>query len=137
MKSLDLFSPSMNLLSKVLDLRSANQQVISSNIANAETPGYSPARFEFQQELRQALGQNGFHLVTDNPHHIPSSTSSIDNVSGTVVKSPDKTGIGDKNGVNVDQEMVSLSKNEIMYEAAAQILKKKLALLSYVIQGGQ
>jgi flagellar basal-body rod protein FlgB len=128
----------MNLLSKVLDLRSEKQQVISSNIANAETPGYAPARFEFEQELRQALGQNGFHLVTDNPNHIPSSTSSsIDNISGMVVKSPDKTGIGDKNGVNVDQEMVSLSKNEIMYEAAAQILKKKLSLLSYVIQGGQ
>ena len=137
MKTLDLFNPSMNLLSKVLDLRSANQQVISSNIANAETPGYAPARFEFEKELRQAIGQNGFHLATDNPHHIPSNTKGVDNVTGTVVKLPDKTGIGDKNGVNVDQEMVSLSENEIMYEAAAQILKKKLSLLAYVVQGGQ
>jgi flagellar basal-body rod protein FlgB len=137
LKSLDLFNPSMNLLSKVLDLRSTNQQIISSNIANAETPGYAPTHFEFEQELRQALGQNGFHLVTDNPAHIPSSTSSVDTISGKIVKLPDKTGIGDKNGVNVDQEMVSLSENEIMYEAAAQILKKKMSLLAYVVQGGQ
>jgi len=137
LKSIQLFNPSMNLLSKVLDLRTENQQIISSNIANAETPGYAPARFEFEQELRQALNQGGFRLVTDNPAHIPSNTPDIDSVSGKVVRQQDKTGIGDKNGVNVDQEMVSLSENEIMYEAAAKILKKKLSLLAYVVQGGQ
>lgn len=137
MKSLELFDPSMTLLSKVLDLRSANQQIISSNIANAETPGYAPARFEFEQELRQAIGRNGFHLATDNPGHIPSNTTNIGAVSGKIVKLADKTGVGDKNGVNVDQEMVNLSENEIMYEASAQILRKKLSLLTYVVQGGQ
>lgn len=137
MKTIQLFDPNMDLLGKVLDLRSAKQKVISSNIANAETPGYAPAHFEFEQELRQALNKNGFHLVTDNPNHIPSSTTSLDTVSGKVVRDPDKTGIGDKNGVNVDQEMVSLSENELMYEAAAKILNKKLTLLAYVVQGGQ
>ncbi len=128
----------MNILSKVLDLRSEKQEIISSNIANAETPGYAPARFEFEQQLRQALNrEDGFHLVTDNAAHIPSTVTNLDSVSGTVVRLPDKTGIGDKNGVNVDQEMIALSENEIMYEAAAQILNKKLTLLAYVVQGGQ
>lgn len=126
----------MNLLSKVLDLRSENQEVISSNIANAETPGYSPARFEFENQLRQAMNRDGFHLVTDNPRHMPAATTNLDSISGTVVRIHDKTGIGDKNGVDVNQEMVSLSKNEIMYEANATILSKKLSLLTYVIDGG-
>ena len=134
MKTLDLFNPSMNLLSKVLDLRSANQQVISSNIANAETPGYAPARFEFEKELRQAIGQNGFHLVTDNPHHIPSSTKSVDNVTGTVVKVPDKTGIGDKNGVNVDQEMSHLLTLQNSYAANARVMSAVKAMLDALLQ---
>lgn len=137
MKSIDLFDPSMNLLSKVLDLRSANEKIISSNIANAETPGYAPARFEFEQELRQAVNRNGFSLATSHPSHIPTGSHGLDSVSGKVTTLPDKTGIGDKNGVNVDEEMISLSENEIMYETAAQILKKKLSLLGYIVQGGQ
>jgi len=126
----------MNLLSKVLDLRSANEKIISSNIANAETPGYTPTHFEFEQELRQAVNRNSFSLATSHPSHIPTGAAGLDSISGKVTKSPDKTGIGDKNGVNVDQEMLSLSENEIMYETAAQILKKKMTLFGFIVQGG-
>ena len=136
MKPINLFDPSMNLLTKVLDLRAANEKIISSNIANAETPGYSPARFEFEQELRQAVNRNGFSLATSHSSHIPNSAAGLESISGKVTKDPDKTGIGDKNGVSVDKEMISLSENEIMYETAAQILKKKMTLLGYIIQGG-
>jgi flagellar basal-body rod protein FlgB len=137
LKSLEIFDPSMNLLSKVLDLRAANGKIISSNIANAETPGYSPTRFDFEQELRQAVNRNGFSLATSHPSHIPPAAAGLDSVSGSAMKHTDKTGIGDKNGVNVDEEMMSLSENEIMYETAAQLLKKKMSLFGYVIQGGQ
>jgi flagellar basal-body rod protein FlgB len=137
LKPISLFDPSMNLLNKVLDLRAAKERIISSNIANAETPGYSPARFEFEQELRQAVNRDGFSLATSHPSHIPNLTAGLDSVSGRITKAPDKTGIGDKNGVRVDEEMISLSENEIMYETAAQILKKKMTLLGYIVQGGQ
>jgi flagellar basal-body rod protein FlgB len=137
LKPITIFDPSMNLLSKVLDLRSANEKVISSNIANADTPGYSPTRLEFEDELRQAVNRNGFSIATTHAAHIPSAAAGLDAVSGKMVKKPDKTGIGDKNGVNVDEEMIALSENEIMYETAAQLLKKKMTLLGYIIQGGQ
>lgn len=44
-----LIDPGMQLLTKVLDLRAQNQQIIASNIANAETPGYSPAKFHLKR----------------------------------------------------------------------------------------
>ncbi|MDR3630931.1 MAG: flagellar basal body rod protein FlgB [Desulfocapsaceae bacterium] len=137
MNPIGLFDPSMNLLGKALDLRAANERIISSNIANAETPGYTPARFEFEQELRQAVSRTASPLATTQPAHIPTGNAGLESVTGTVIKTPDKTGIGDKNGVKVDQEMIALSKNELMYESAAQILQKKITLLGYVIQGGQ
>ncbi|MBU0665437.1 MAG: flagellar basal body rod protein FlgB [Proteobacteria bacterium] len=136
MERLSLFDSNINLLKKTLDLRSANQRVIASNIANADTPGYTPSHLEFEQELQQAIQGKGLTQVT-HPNHIPLGASDLSSVTGTIVKDPDTTGIGDQNGVSIDQEMMDLSENELIYETAAQLLKKKLSQLSYVIQGGQ
>lgn len=137
MEKLSLFDPSMQLLRKTLDLRSENQRVIASNIANADTPGYAPARFEFEKQLEAAVKRKGVAAAT-HPDHFPiGGAGNIGSVSGTITRRHDKTGIGDENGVNMDQEMMALSKNELLYETAAQLLKKKLTQLSYVVQGGQ
>ena len=65
------------------------------------------------------------------------NSENVTGVQGKIVHTPDNTGIGDGNGVSVDQEMIALSENQIMYETAAQLLKKKLSMLKYVVQGGQ
>lgn len=137
MKPLILADSSMALLTKSLDLRSINQQVITANIANAETPGYSPARFQFEEQLKEAVKKSAIPMSTTNSRHISPGASSIEAVHGTVVRTYDNSGIGDKNGVSVDEEMIELSKNQLMYETAAQLLKKKLTLLKYVVQDGQ
>ena len=51
------FDSNMQLLSKVLDLRAQKAQVISSNIANAETPGYSASRFAFEEDFKENSGE--------------------------------------------------------------------------------
>ncbi len=66
-----------------------------------------------------------------------SGGAAIDQVEGRVIRTPDASGIGDRNGVEVDQEMIALAENQIMYEAATQMLNKKLGLLKYVIQDGR
>lgn len=138
MKIATPFDSNMQLLSKVLDLREQNQQVIASNIANAETPGYSPARFEFEEELKMAVGKpDNLTLTRSHQQHIPVGLHDLQSVSGSITYAEDQTGIGDENGVKVDDEMLALSENQILYEAAAQLLKKKLAMISYVVSGGQ
>ncbi len=132
------FDDNMALLAKVLDLRSKNQQVIAANIANAETPGYSPAKFEFENALKAAVKEKESMLLTQShPGHIGLRANAIEDIQGTVHITPDTTGIGDKNGVKIDAEMMALSENQILYEAAAQLLKKKMAMLKYSISGGQ
>ena len=138
MEALSPFDSQTKLLSKVLDLRANNAQVISSNIANAETPGYSPSVFNFEQDLKEAIIHSGeIKLSTSNENHIPTGPAGFNSVVGKIVKVHDDTGIGDKNSVKVDQEMIALSKNELLYETSAQLLKKRLSLLKYVISGGQ
>ena len=131
------FDANMQLLSKVLDLRAENQKIIGSNIANAETPGYAPARFNFQEELNRAVTRSGMPLATSHPGHIALGPTSVESVNGTIIREPDKTGIGDENGVSVDDEMLQQSENELLYETAAQLLKKKLTMMKYVISGGE
>lgn len=137
MKPLDPFDSNIKLLQKVLDLRSANQRVIATNIANAETPGFTKKVFEFEQELQQAITATPGTLATTHSKHIPISPTTVNSVTGTVRQIKDETGIGDENGVSVDMEMIALSENELLYETAAQLLKKKFAILSYVVQEGK
>ncbi len=138
MDPLKPFDSNMQLLSKVLDLRAQKAEVISSNIANAETPGYSSSRFDFEEDLANAIGKrNTIRLATSNEAHISLGPSNFDSVNGKIITEKDNTGIGDENGVSVDKEMLALSENELLYETTALLLKKKMTLLKYVVSGGQ
>ena len=138
MDPLKPFDSNMQLLSKVLDLRAQKAEVISSNIANADTPGYSSSRFDFEEDLANAIGKrNTINLATSNEAHISLGPSNFNSVNGKIMTEKDNTGIGDGNGVKVDQEMLALSENELLYETTALLLKKKMTLLKYVVSGGQ
>ena len=51
------FDPTLGALNTAMNLRLINQNVIASNIANADTPGYKAQRLEFEGALREALGK--------------------------------------------------------------------------------
>ncbi len=136
MPGIQQFDTTMRLLQKVLDLREKNQEIIGSNIANAETPGYSAQSFSFEQQLQGALHGNTLRPVLTQPKHMPFEPSGLEQVTGSVTITKDRTGIGDENSVSVDQEMVKLSQNEIMYEAAVTMLNKKLSMVKYSVNGG-
>lgn len=132
-----LTDPASQVLRKSLDLRAKNQNFIAANVANAETPGYSAVKFQFEDALAAAIdGQRqGLALATTNPGHISGDVKAVADVEGVTTVVRDHTGIGDKNSVNVDQEMLELSKNELMFETSAQLLQKKISQLGYVIAG--
>lgn len=137
MTALHLFDESSQLLNKSLDLRSTKQQVIAANIANAETPGYDRAEFRFEEALSTALTDATTLLQATHPQHIALPSSTVAEVKGSLLRHPDTTGIGDGNSVSVDTEMIAMTENQLMYETAAQLLKKKLSILKYVVRDGQ
>ena len=137
MKLLEPFDNQIRLLGKVLDLRASKQEVISSNIANAETPGYAARRFNFEEDLQKALSIKSPQLTTSNARHIPLGANNFSDLEGTTTIAPDKHGIGDSNSVSVRDEMLALSENQLLYETSAQLLKKKLGMVKYAISGGQ
>jgi flagellar basal-body rod protein FlgB len=115
--SIKVFDQTYEALSRALDLRTQNQTVIASNIANSDTPGYQAQELDFEGAMSKAL----------NSGRDPSEVSGeIHNQVNDVVRE-------DGNTVDRDAEMVSLGQNQILYDAAADLVKKKLALLKYAI----
>ena len=135
MKILGIFDGAMRSLRSVLDFRAANQKVISSNIANVDTPGYVPARLEFERDLGRAL-ESGVKLAKTNPVHL-GGKDEIDGIEARVIRTPRGSGIGDRNEVDLDQEMVRMAENQIHFEAAVQTVNKRISLLKYVAQDGR
>jgi len=128
-----MFGDTINVLHNVLNLREQKQGVISSNIANADTPGYAPARLDFEQELRNSLSESGVSLSSSDPKHFPVH-GGVPEVQGNVSRDPSLSHIGDENNVSLDQEMQRLSENQIKYEASIKMLRNKFSTLQSVLR---
>jgi len=131
---MDIFDGTVFLLGKVLDLRSARHEVLAANIANGDTPGYRGVDLLFEEELRKAvLSARGVGLTKTHSKHFP-RVLSLNSVTGRVEPTRTTYVGGDLNSVSVEQEMVKLAENSLMYEAAVQMLIKKLRGLREAIQ---
>ncbi len=137
MSGIGLFDRTTALLGRVLDLRVRSQEVIASNISNAQTPGYTPVRLEFEGEMQQALKHVPGEVAATHPSHIGGGSAQISQVQGRVVSQQGKSGIGDENGVSLDDEMIAMAENQLLYEAATQMINKKLGMLKYVARDGK
>lgn len=133
-----IFNKTVDVLGKSIDLRAKQQNLISSNIANAETPNYVPKALAFEDELQGALKAGGTTAQTpSNARHFPlkGASSRIQSVTGRVVETPAKTPGKDGNAVEMESEMGRMMENQIMYNASVQLLAKKFEGLKLAIRG--
>ena len=129
------FDPVIGALNTSLNLRLLSQNVISSNIANADTPGYKAKAVEFESALRDALGVGNRLPVADgDPRHI--LHRSTDPVYPEIYDDPNGVESLDGNTVDRAAEMAKLAENQILYDASAEMLKRKLGMLKYAISEG-
>ena len=126
----DLFDKTTRALGASLQLRQTRQNVLSSNIANAETPGYQAKKVDFEDALARALDTEG------NATPTPITESAIRRVTADIYENPDVQVSNDGNTVDVDKEMATLAENSIMYKAAIQLINKKMASLKYAATDG-
>jgi flagellar basal-body rod protein FlgB len=114
----------------------ARQQVISSNIANADTPGYSAKQVDFETTLKRTLNQSSAKVLMakTSQSHLD-STSSNSNFLATSNRSGG-TYREDGNNVDIDTELIDMSETNIKYQAISQGISSKLLLLKTIAQGG-
>jgi flagellar basal-body rod protein FlgB len=101
-------------LERYMDLLSARQKLVSSNIANADTPGYHTQDLDFEAEMRNAAG--GAPYDVDAP--------------GLAVKN-------DGNNVSLDRESRLLAENALRFQVASGLMRTQIQVLRSAIEGGQ
>lgn len=122
-------------LNQNLNLRLENQNVISGNIANADTPGYKAKAMSFEMAMRDALElTDNVKLETNSPEHFGSKGP--EGIQGDVYDDPN--GIESLDGNTVDRagEMAKMKENEILYNSSIEMMRKKLGMLEYGISEG-
>jgi flagellar basal-body rod protein FlgB len=122
-------------LQKSLDLRAYRQQVLASNIANADTPNYKARDFDFASELSKAVDAQGSNLGlrTTSTRHLQANQ---DNPLGVDLRyrSSVQPSI-DGNTVDMDVERGQFTDNAIHYQFAVDRISGRVKNLLTAIQG--
>jgi len=132
----------MEFFSQVLQLRAHRQQVIASNIANADTPGYVARDFKFREALESVSGPArpgaamGSPLAGEDSRHLR-TVSSMGGVADrtraqyTVQTQPSLDG----NSVDMDQQRANFADNAVQYESTLRFINGHVKTMLSAIQG--
>jgi flagellar basal-body rod protein FlgB len=115
-----LFAPAFNTLEDGIDYRAKRQSLISSNIANINTPNYRA----FDLIMQDQMSNDSDHDLNENlqsPKLVPTPT-------------PVKN---DGNSVDLDLEMSKLTENQLMFTTLTTTLSKRFEQLRSVIAEGR
>ena len=131
-------SKAASLASAALDYRAMRQDMIASNIANADTPFYKPRDISFEDALRAKKAEISHDkskelkmAQTDEKHMaFKSETSSL---KPTTFFRDGHMARNDGNSVDIDVESTEMSKNSIMFNALVQAKKKDGLIFRSVI----
>ncbi len=133
-----IFNSTFDILSKVLDLRHERHKVIAGNIANKDTPRYRAKELLFEDALKTAANSEGpGKVVRTHPTHLPTYASNLEAVKPIVQEVTVETVGQDENTVRLEDEMVDMAANTIMYQAATKFLSKKLGMIKYAIMSAE
>ncbi len=124
----------MQALAASLKYRQLRQELIASNIANAETPGYRAKKIDFEEALARALDTDDqMNMKVTDGKHFNVGNGGFKNLQPEIVETDDGIVSQDGNTVDRDKELAEMAENKIMYDASVQLLNKKLGLLKYAI----
>lgn len=128
-----IFDSTVTGLSKAMDLTFKRNQAITSNIANAETPGYRAVDVDFAGELDRAFGRSSTPLSQTSQGHMDL------NGDGTSKFVEDRTSATkpDGNNVDIDLQMGLLAFNGGRYSIAANLMRKQLSMIKNAIREGK
>lgn len=122
----------IGFLENGLRLRSQRQQVLASNIANADTPNYKAQDLNFADAMKSAMqgGQDSVMLTT-NPKHI----NTVGSVAASVKPRASEQNSADANTVDMDKEVTEFTDNALQYETLVGMINGQFKNINSVLQG--
>ena len=130
------------LIKDALDYRAARQDMISSNIANADTPFYRPRDISFEDALAkkaadlQKKDNTSLKMAQTNADHLKPELEKGDYRPTTFFRDGHMAR-NDGNSVDLDVETTEMSKNSVMFNALIQANKKSSGIYKSVIDASQ
>ncbi|HIP21110.1 MAG TPA: flagellar basal body rod protein FlgB [Sulfurimonas sp.] len=130
------------LLNDAMTYRSMRQDMIASNIANADTPNYKPRDINFEQALIQKKAMllksdsNTLKMAQTDASHLKPKAQSNSFVP-TVYFRDGHMARNDGNSVDIDVETTEMSKNSIMFNALVAAKKKDAGIYMSVIDASR
>jgi len=117
-----LFDLTDLVLERGLQGANLRQQILSNNLANANTAGFKRSDVDFESSLAGALAARDRDASVANVAFAPQTdTTSAMSADG--------------NNVDVDQELSSLTENSVEYQALAAIMRSRLQTIQTAMGG--
>jgi len=121
-----------------LNLRAQRQQLLASNIANADTPNFKARDIDFNSALKGALAKTGAATAPDLQkstvaHLDPKNPNTVG--GAPLLYRKEQQGNIDGNTVNMDVERNQFTDNAIRYEAGLTLISAQIKHMLTAIQG--
>jgi flagellar basal-body rod protein FlgB len=129
------------VLDKAMNAAAMQQQMISNNIANVDTPGYKRSEVVFQSKLDALISgkdKTFLPLTVTDKNHIPLvKEMSLSTVEPEIITNTETSLRNDGNNVDIDSEMAKMAENTTYYASMAQLTSAKISTLLHVITDGK
>ncbi|HJR55292.1 MAG TPA: flagellar basal body rod protein FlgB [Rhizomicrobium sp.] len=125
--------PLLSILRERMSWLHHRQDVLSQNVANADTPGYAARDLKPQDFSAMLKGEtrNGSALNSTDPRHItmkPGGSSRFDDIEAA-----DSVANPNGNAVSLEQEMIKVSETQAEFQAAANLYAKAMSMMKTAI----
>lgn len=115
---IDRLTDTLNFNAQALSLRSERQRLLASNIANADTPGYTARDFDFARALKDATAGQA----------AGTNASAARGEAVLRYSAPAQTNL-DSNSVDMDRERAAIAENTLKYDAALRFINSQIRTL--------
>lgn len=112
-------TPLLQRMERLLDMASLRQSLVSSNIANVDTPGYRTRDIDFEKEMQRAAAAPG---ATPQP--------AVREINGLIQRP-------DGNNVSIDRETMLLAQTQLQFQTGVALLKQEFKRLVIAITEGR
>lgn len=134
---IDRIDQQLSTIRTAANLRAYRQELLASNIANADTPNYKARDIDFKSALDGAMaGRPAFAMSRTSSRHLSSEGDGARAPAGVEVKyRAEYQSAVDGNTVNMDVERSAFAENAVQLDSALTFLRDELRTLQMAIQG--
>lgn len=127
------FDKALGIHQYTVGIRAQRAEVLSSNIANADTPHYKARDVDFASSLQDARSkQGGLSMAQSHEKHFDLKALTQEHVKYRIPNQPDT---GDGNTVDVQQEKSAFMENALEYQMSLGMLDRKFSGLKKALKG--